>query len=174
MKRHIPFAEADHLADELIERLRPRCQRIEKAGSLRRRKAEIGDIDFVIIPKFLLEMFGGESTDHELNAIDWGTWGHVIANGPKYKKILLPQGVNLELSIVTPPAQWGVLLMIRTGPEEFSHKMVKPRVYNGLMPSLYRFQDGAIWCRNHIIETPEEDDLFGLFGMEFVAPEARQ
>jgi DNA polymerase/3'-5' exonuclease PolX len=32
---------------------------------------------------------------------------------------------------------------------------------------------GAIWSSNHIIETPEEQDVFGLIGVPFIAPELR-
>ncbi|GAJ04318.1 unnamed protein product, partial [marine sediment metagenome] len=38
------------LADEVMERLRPFCSKIEVVGSVRRQKAEVKDIDIVLIP----------------------------------------------------------------------------------------------------------------------------
>lgn len=164
MKVKLSYTQADSIADELIARLAPHCQRIEKAGSLRRRKSEIGDIELLAIPKFTLDLFGNPSGDHELNGIDWTQYGRVVKQGPKYKQIELEK-ITLDLFIATPPAEFGVLFMIRTGPAEYSHKMVTPRNQRGLMPSCYHFKDGAIWSHNHIIPTPEERDVFDLFGM---------
>ncbi len=41
------------------------------------------------------------------------------------------------------------------------------------MPSNYRFEDGSIWDGDQVIQTPEEQDVFKLFGMEFILPDKR-
>ena len=57
----IPRARALMLAQGLIETLRPHCERIEIAGSLRRGKPDVGDIELVCIPKAdeMRDLFGG-------------------------------------------------------------------------------------------------------------------
>lgn len=172
-KQRIPLATAEMLAKQIVEKLRPLCNRIEIAGSIRRQKPEIGDIEIVAIPKFVPDMFGELSDNHELDMVNWRDWGTVIKSGHKYKQIELIEGINLDLFIVTPPAQWGVQFMLRTGSADFSHRFVTPKKYGGLLPSNYRVQDGAIWSNNHIIQTPEEDDVFALLGIEFIEPENR-
>ena len=96
-----------------------------------------------------------------------------IKNGPRYKQIQLPEGINLDLFIVQPPAQWGVIYLIRTGSAEFSHRFVTPRKHGGLLPSHLCVKDGAIWSNNHIIETPQERDVFDLAGVPWIEPEKR-
>jgi DNA polymerase (family 10) len=172
-KQHIPLATAEGLAKQIVEKLRSHCERIEIAGSIRRQKEKIGDIEIVAIPKFIQDMFGELSDVHELDAVNWQDWGTVIKSGHKYKQIELIEGINLDLFIVIPPAQWGVLFMLRTGSADFSHRLVTPKNLGGILPSYLRVKDGAIWSSNHIIPTPEEQDVFNLLGIGFIEPDKR-
>ena len=45
--------KARAIASEVVKRLSPYCQRIEVAGSVRRKKAQVNDIDLVLIPSDL-------------------------------------------------------------------------------------------------------------------------
>ena len=45
------LAEAQKLTEEILDILRPLCERVEIAGSIRRKKAEVHDVDIVLIPK---------------------------------------------------------------------------------------------------------------------------
>lgn len=174
MKTKFYHIEAQQIAEELIKKLSSHCLRIEIAGSLRRLKPEIGDIELVARPKPRYDLFGNIlSDDHDLNYFDYAAIGKPIKNGNKYKQILLWEEINLDLFIVTPPAQWGVIFLIRTGSAEFSHRFVTPRNQGGLLPSNFKVQDGAVWSNNHIIETPEEKDFFALAGVPFIEPEQR-
>jgi DNA polymerase/3'-5' exonuclease PolX len=173
MKQKLQLEAARDLAQNLVKQLAPFCKRIEIAGSVRRNKPEVGDIELVAIPVFEFDMFGNVSEEHQLDGVCWEEFGKVIKNGHKYKQIELKDGINLDLFIVTPPAQWGVVFTIRTGSAEFSHRLVTPRKFGGMMPSNYKVQGGAIWSNNHIIETPEESDVFDLIGVPFIAPEKR-
>lgn len=173
MKTKMYHVEAWILAEKLIAELSPYCQRIEIAGSLRRLKPEVGDIELVAIPLFGVDLFGNETEEHLLDVVDWERFGKVVKAGSKYKQIELYQGINLDLFIVTPPAQWGVQFVIRTGPAEFSKHFVTQKKFGGLLPSCFRVEDGAIWSNNHVIETPEEIDVFNLIGLPFVEPEKR-
>ncbi len=47
---------AQRVAREVIERLSPYCQKIEVAGSVRRKKPTVNDIDFVLIPSDLWKL----------------------------------------------------------------------------------------------------------------------
>jgi DNA polymerase/3'-5' exonuclease PolX len=46
----IPAAVAWKVADRLRERLAPTCSQFEIAGSLRRQKPTIGDVDIICVP----------------------------------------------------------------------------------------------------------------------------
>ena len=78
------------IARDLVERLRPFCQRIEIAGSLRRGKAEIGDIEIMAIPCPVRVRFDGLiKSPYQL---DWVLEERVrqqrivlVRNGPRQK-----------------------------------------------------------------------------------------
>jgi DNA polymerase/3'-5' exonuclease PolX len=177
VKTKMPLAEAERIGRSMVNALLPLCERVELAGSIRRRAPFVGDIEIVAIPKQVTDMFGAVlplSSDHALNRPDWSLYGSVKVDGSKQKKILLLQGIQLDLFIVTPPAQWGVQFLLRTGPADYSHKMVTARKYGGCMPSHLRVQGGAVWSNNHVIPTPEESDVYTLFGLGYVPPEMRK
>ena len=47
----MPLAQAQGYAEKVLEWLGPFCERIEVAGSIRRRRPEVNDVDIVVIPK---------------------------------------------------------------------------------------------------------------------------
>lgn len=171
-----PLLEAQAIADGIVARLSSFCKKIKVAGSIRRKSPFVGDIEIVALPIIMTTptLFGGtEIVGNALEAYDFNRLGKVIKGGSKYKQIELPQNINLDLFIVTPPAQWGAIFMIRTGPKEFSKKMVTVRRYGGHLPSNYRQRDGAVWDRNRVIPMESERDYFELCEIDFVEPEAR-
>lgn len=174
MKTKLAYTQAHLIATDLLKRLSPFCGRIEIAGSIRRRKTEIGDIEIVAIPKPLFDMFGNRIETHELDTVKWDDFGTWIKGGHKYKQIELKEGITLDLFIVTPPAEWGIQFLLRTGPQDYSHRIVTPRNQGGLLPGYLKVQEGAIWSHNHIIPTPEEVDVYNLLGIPYTEPECRE
>lgn len=171
------YDQALAIAGHMVDFLQPRCQRIEIAGSLRREKPVVGDIEIVAIPRPALDMFAQPipmERDHALNYVDWGEVGDLGKNGNKFKQVQLHDGISLDLFIVTPPAQWGVIFLIRTGPAEYGHRIVTPRQQGGSLPSNMLFEGGAIWCNGHKYETPEETDVYHLIGLPWVHPRERR
>ena len=77
-KRKMGLKGAEALANRMIQVLKPVCQRIEVAGSIRRRKETIGDVEIVCIPnEFVSDLFGNKDYDIEavyqaLRAYDCG------------------------------------------------------------------------------------------------------
>jgi len=174
MKKKTMWEIAAPIAGYICEELSPFCTRIESAGSLRRNEKEVGDIEIVAQPIMKLDMFSAVTKEHRLNDYPFTQIGTMVKNGNKYKQIALHDGITLDLFMVTPPAQWGVQLLIRTGPADFSHRFVTKKKYGGLLPSNLRVKDGAIWSNNHIIETPNEEDVFEVLGIPFIEPKDRQ
>lgn len=114
-----PLDLARYIAEEIEFSIMPYCKRVVIAGSIRREKPEVGDIEIVCEPVAPKTNFA--TLIPKLS---------VIKNGEKYTQLLLPEGIKLDLFKVTPPAQWGVILTLRTGPAEFSRKIVTQRRYN--------------------------------------------
>jgi len=171
MKTKIPLETAERIAKKYLEELAPFCERIEIAGSIRRRKAEVGDIEIVCQPKRVEMLFGVTAP----LAIRDPKGAEPLKGGPRYRQYSLPEGVHLDLFIVLPPAQWGVIFAIRTGGAEFSRKLVTPRKYGGYLPSAYTVRDGAVHRvdTGEMILTPEEIDFFNLCELGWIKPEER-
>lgn len=172
------------IALPIMELLRPHCERLEIAGSLRRknkydsgRDYKVSDIELCCIPRMIptIDLFENESSTSVLELPESPTRsiGEVLKNGEKYKQIALPEGINLDLFIVTPPAQWGVLFAIRTGPANYSRWLVTEQPY-GAMPKGFRVSGGRLYDNGKAVETPEEIDFFKAIGLAFPAPSIRQ
>lgn len=164
---------AAHLAD--IGHL---FERIEIAGSVRRKCATVGDLEFVCIPRIvgIPDMLGVINDESDLDIADTlvRLGAEFRVNGQRQKGYTVPgRGAKIELYIVRPPAQWGVNFMIRTGSAEFSHRMVTSKHYGGALPSWAHVAQGAVWNGKEIIPMAEEADYFKLCGMEVIAPEFR-
>ena len=174
--------DAKPIVEKWLEALSPSCERIEAAGSYRRGKPEVKDIDLVCVPKIQTEpdLFGGPGTQINLLevAISKLFWDRFytarLKDGPRQKQLLTTEGMHLELWIVLPPAEFGVIYLIRTGPADFGHWCVTTRNKGGALPSFYQFREGAIWKRQEKIRTPEEKDVFHLLGLGYLEPEERR
>jgi len=85
--------EAQVIAEKTKALLAPYCERIEIAGSIRRKKPDVGDIELVAIPKpYNIGLFeSGIAT--EVNQ-----WEKVKGELPcKYTQRILPEGIKLDL-----------------------------------------------------------------------------
>jgi len=172
------------LGQSLLEMLRPGCDRIEIAGSIRRGKVQPKDIELVAIPKIhhTADLFGTEyHTDMLSERIqdfcghvddEWGFDQALKRNGPKYKRLRHARGVCCDL-FITDADQWGAQFVIRTGPAEFSHMLVTRALRLGM-----KQEDGRLW-RIHrddtktVIPTPEEVDYLKALGLPWIEPEQR-
>jgi DNA polymerase/3'-5' exonuclease PolX len=172
----ISYTFALTLANRMVEILSPDCQRIEIAGSLRRKKETVRDIEIVLIPKYIEDLFGGKMYGSTLIEAALIREGFVLTkNGDHFKQAHLASGGSVNFDIfLTTPDQWGVIFTIRTGSAAFSHWLVTARREGGGLPSHMRIKDGRLWVSGDVVETPEETDLFEKIGLEWIPPEKRE
>ena len=167
-----PYAEA------LRELLAPHCERIEIAGSVRRCKPEVGDIELVAIPKLVpaLDLFADAPavrSPHFADAVLM--MGTIEAGNPttgKYVKIMAGDENPIQIDLFCAvPENWGWIFALRTGSADFSHRVFAAGLNrvgltsrDGMIQSITT--DRPVHCR-------EERDLFALIGVPFVEPERR-
>jgi DNA polymerase/3'-5' exonuclease PolX len=187
-KTRIPLAEAEALADEVVDLLAPVTDRIAVAGSIRRKRPDVGDLEVVAIPAVVMaeeqvDMFTTrqvavdllDSRCRQLRAD--GVFADRLdkngrpAFGSLYKRLSY-RGVALDLFSCR-ESNWGVILLIRSGPSAFSRAFVTQRRLGGLLPNDLRVEDGALWRGAERLSTPEEQDCFRLAGLPWLAPEQR-
>lgn len=169
--------QAEDIAQTLVEQMRPHCERIQIAGSIRRQKPNVGDIEIVAIPKWEprtdpADLFGAEIPYNVLFG-DWSASAGIEwlkgwnADG-KFWQGMLPQGIKLDLFLVN-DRNWGNQLLVRTGCAEFSRAVVTHAAEQG-----FPFRDGYVRGRDgRQLEMPTERDVFALLDLEYVVPEAR-
>src|SRR3989339_1637428 len=159
-----PYAKAYKIALEVLEQLKPYCERIEIAGSIRRKKAEVGDIELVIIPKpYSIGLFeSGIAT--VINKLE-----KVRRELPcKATQRILPSGIKLDIFFAT-EENWGNIFAMRTGSSDYSHKVLA----NGWVRQGFKSEGGYLFKNGERYEVREEKDLFKLIGVRYVEPEDR-
>lgn len=169
------YTKAKALADKIVATLAPYAERIEIAGGVRRHKSQCHDIEVVAVPKFTYDrdMFGDVAdpvSELDPHLVDLG---RQEKGGARYKQLWLPEGIALDLFLVLPPAEFGVIYTIRTGPADYSRWLVTPKPHGGAMPSHLHCADGALWNGRDKVPTPDERDFYRVLGLEWVAPEVR-
>ena len=154
------------IAEKVKALLEPHCERIEIAGSIRRKKPLVKDIEIVAIPKPYETGLFKSGIATVVNQ-----WPKLKGELPcKYTQRLLPEGIKLDLFFAK-PGNWGLILAIRTGSAEYSYNVLgKGWVKNG-----YHSKDGYLYRDNTRIDVPEEINLFNKIGMlHVVDPELRK
>ena len=118
-EKKYPFKIAYKIAKEVLEQLRPHCIRAEIAGSIRRKKLEVGDIEIVAIPKpYSIGLF-----ESGIASIV-NKWKTVKGELPcKYSQRILPEGIKLDL-FLPEEENWGLIFALRTGSADYSHKVL--------------------------------------------------
>lgn len=186
-----PLAEAKAIATDFLELIAASCEQVEIAGSIRRQKADVGDIEVVAVPTTsrVLDMFGSPTpdlVDHlDVRLADLESDGtiardtHAPSWGMKHKRLVF-QGMTVDL-YACEAGRFGWQLALRTGPAEYTHQIVTPRgVRNsdgryGLLPPHLKFEGG--WLTSRVagarILTPDEKTLFELLGLTCLPPEQR-
>ena len=159
-QKKVILQQAKAIADNLVGELRPFCDRIEIAGSIRRRKPEVKDIEIVCIPNDL-EILQFIATVEQWQKIKGEATG-------KYTQRKLPEGINLDLFMAN-SNNWGLIFAMRTGSAEYSHRTLATTwVKLG-----YKSVEGMLTKNGVEVHVPEERDLFSLLGIDYIEPEYR-
>lgn len=121
------YQQARQIAISICEKLQPDTSKINIAGSVRRGKPEVKDIEIICLPnKISTDLFGGGTfTTCNGFAISVMELGRVIKGKPdgRYMQIALPEGVNLDLFM---PEDYDYYRQyaIRTGSADYSAKVI--------------------------------------------------
>ena len=172
------LGEAQVYAEKVVAVLQPLCDRIMTAGSIRRGKVEVGDIDIVALPK-AVDLPGGLCGVAKFDP--YTVWKNLIpralmksglkleASGEELHRFSFPSGLQVDVYRARPET-WGVILLIRTGSKEHNVKLCTLARSKGLMLSA---SQGVVENHN-IVACRTEEGIFNALGLKFIEPKDRE
>lgn len=166
--RHL-LATALMLAEPILEALRshPEVIRCSTAGSVRRAREIIGDMDFLVSSKrpadvidFFVELPGVLS---------------ISAKGDTKASVILEGGLQADLRVVS-DAEYPFALAYFTGSKEHNIVMRQRAIQRGLRLNEYGLFRSAEETRDPNLLEPclTEEEIFARLGLAFVPPELRE
>jgi DNA polymerase (family 10) len=166
--RHL-LSDALLVGEQLLDDLRshPDTIRCSAAGSLRRRKETIGDIDLLVSsnqPASIIDFFTGQPGI--LN---------VIAKGETKASILFEGGVQVDLRVVR-DVEFPFALMYFTGSKEHNIVMRQRAIQRGLRLNEYGLFRSKEETRDPklLVTCRTEDEAFQELGLNYIPPELRE
>ena len=159
--------KAETIAMGVVLNLKPCCDRIEIAGSIRRRKPIVHDIDIVAIP-----------SNQGQFAYALQQMGKITMNGEKIIRVGMgfTKGIDLDIYVATPET-WATLLLIRTGSKESNFRLCMRARNMGMTLKA----DGSGLFRVSLLKSePDEriagdteQSIFEALKLPYLAPEKR-
>lgn len=181
-----PLEYAQAVGTQLIFELRRDCHRIEVAGSVRRLAQEVGDIELLVIPKVEVpsDLFGNRVgvagtnfTDIQLDALLSQNVLEKRLNkkgssmyGPVNKYVIhVVTGIAVDIFYTT-PHNWGMAMVVRTGPKGFVQKVMTHLQRKGLRGHAY---GGITFHGRGEQPCPTEEVVFKALGWPYIEPANR-
>jgi DNA polymerase/3'-5' exonuclease PolX len=183
-KTRFPRAAALAVAKELCDALKPITERLIVAGSLRRRKTEVGDVEILYIPRFeprpnkedffagpvrtnlvdelLKTLLETQVLSKRLNTRESEMWG------PKNKLAQHhPSGIPVDLFSAT-ESNWFNYLVCRTGSADNNTSIASAAIRKGWKWNPY--SAGFTDDRGAEIPAWSEQAVFELAGLKYLEP----
>ncbi len=169
------YASRHHLdtalsvAEPVLESLRahPDVIRCSTAGSLRRWRETIGDVDFLVSSKKPTEIIEFFTTQPGILAIS--------AKGETKASVILPGGIQADLRVVS-DAEFPFALLYFTGSKEHNIVMRQRAIQRGLRLNEYGLFKSTEETRdpNLLVTCKTEEDVFVELGLAYIPPEMRE
>jgi len=172
----VELTKAREIADELVGMLKPTCGRIAVAGSIRRRRLDVGDVELLVIPKFdegidLLERELGWLMVNQLFDYRRDKRGR-ITYGPKNKLLLhKPSGIGVDI-FSTDEECWWVAMVVRTGGQHTNIEISRRAIERGLR--FHAYGRGFTRADGSELVCCSEQDVFRAVGLRYLEPWERR
>ncbi|HSG17469.1 MAG TPA: DNA polymerase/3'-5' exonuclease PolX [Anaerolineae bacterium] len=159
-----PLGTAWPIAQEILAELRtlPGVSASAVAGSLRRMRETIGDVDLLVAAEDAGPVMAYFCSMPRVES--------VLGSGPTKSSVILVNGLQVDLRVL-PAERWGTLLSYFTGSKYHNVKLRQMALAMGLSLNEHSFtpQDGGheILCRT-------EEEVYDVLGLPFIPPTLRE
>lgn len=159
-----PLGTAYSIANQIIERLKelPEVKRISPAGSLRRMKETVRDIDILVTSTNPLKVMR--------TFISFPLVQEVVAQGPTKSTIIAKEGIQIDVRVVK-PTSFGAALAYFTGSKNHNIRIREMAVRKGLKINEYGVFNVKTKKR---IGGTEEEEVYRSVGLPYISPELRE
>jgi len=140
----------------------PAVRRVEMAGSARRRKETVGDLDVLV-----------SSTEPEkvtAHFVSMPPIERVLAQGPTKSTVVLESMLQVDLRVIQ-PGSYGAALQYFTGSKEHNVKLRTIGVKAG-----YKLNEYGLFRRDNdeLVAAEDEARIYEALGMRWIPPELRE
>jgi DNA polymerase (family 10) len=158
------ISEATEVAEEIVAALAavPGCARVDVAGSLRRMRETIGDVDILAA--------AADSAPLMAAFLALPLVAEVVASGPTKTSVRTGTGLQVDLRVV-PARSWGSAMQYFTGSQAHNIRTRELAVRAGLKLSeygLFRVEDGEL------LASESEEEVYARLGLPWVPPTLRE
>ncbi len=161
-RERMTLAQAMQVADEFLRALNKlsEAKKISVAGSLRRQKETVRDIDILAIskkPKKIMDVFTGLPNV-----------GTLLAKGETKSSVRTKDDVQVDCRVVEEKS-FGAALLYFTGSKNFNIKLRQLAIRRGLKINEY-----GVFRGNKFVCGRTEEEIFKILGMPYIEPELRE
>jgi len=161
-KERMTLAQANFVADSFLNVLKNirEVKKISLAGSLRRQKETVRDIDILLVssrPKKVMDIFVAQPQVRD-----------ILAHGDTKASVRTKEDVQLDCRVVEEKS-FGAALVYFTGSKNFNIKIRKLAIKKGLKVNEY-----GIFKKERFVCGRSEEEVFKTLGLAFVPPELRE
>jgi DNA polymerase/3'-5' exonuclease PolX len=161
----LDLKEAERIAAHVKEAVGPLCDRIEVAGSIRRQKSKVHDIDFVVVTKNDAEW---QKINEKLKKLK--TKPNCSGNSV-IKAFLLCQNGFFQVDFYrAKPSTFGIHLLVRTGSADHNVWLAGYAISKGMR---IKYSEGLI-KDNNIVAGETEKGVFEALGLLYPLPSERE
>lgn len=163
----VAISSALAMAEQMLKDLRESglCGELAIAGSLRRRRETVGDIDILATskdPAKVMDLFCG------LPLVE-----RVLGKGPTKSSVQLSTGLNADLRVVDEEV-FGAALHYFTGSKEHNIHVRRIGIEKGCTISEYGVYEGTAAKKGKRLASRTEEDVYRAVGLPYIEPELRE
>lgn len=175
---------ARRLAELIRGILAPFCEKLEIAGSIRRQRPEVSDIDFVVLPKYGHLAGLKARCQRRCRVVKDGEQNYIVAMpiSAAQREQLGHSGWEVQIDIFIAhagkrdllqsiPSNYGSLLLCRTGSTAHNIWIVERAKANYMTWKPY---EGVFDPEGYCVAAETEEEIFRMIGVDWLAPERRE
>jgi hypothetical protein len=157
VKKTIPLKKAERIAKYVQESIGPISDAFIVAGSVRRRRPQVGDVEFVVLPR---------SLNPFLKTLEHSGW----EGGDRIRK-KMTAGIPVEIYIAHKPEELGAMLFMYTGDWQHNIAMRSIAKRQGWKLDQYGIWDAK--TGEPLLQSPDEREFYDFLGVDWHDPEER-